>query len=54
MNDSKQATAYAGKDLDNAYWLFVQLLRKYFPDLVPNDAILRSWLWSGRHPTAPS
>jgi ubiquinone/menaquinone biosynthesis C-methylase UbiE len=40
MNDSKQATAYAGKDLDNAYWLFVQLLRKYFPDLVPNDAIL--------------
>ena len=40
MNDPKQATAYAGGDLDNAYWLFVQLVRKYFPDLVPNDAIL--------------
>ena len=40
MNDPKQATAYAGKDLDNAYWLFVQLLRKYFPGLAPNDAIL--------------
>ena len=29
-----------GGDLDNAYWLFVQLFRKYFPDLMPNDAIL--------------
>ena len=40
MNDPKQATAYAGKDLDNAYWLFVQLLQKYFPDLEPQDAVL--------------
>jgi ubiquinone/menaquinone biosynthesis C-methylase UbiE len=40
MNDPAQAAAYAGKDLDNAYWLFVQLFRKYFPGLVPNDAIL--------------
>ncbi len=40
MNDPKQAAAYAGEDLDNAYWLFVQLFRKYFPGLVPNDAIL--------------
>jgi len=40
MNDSEQAAAYSGRDLDNAYWLFVQLFQKYFPDLVPNDAIL--------------
>lgn len=40
MNDPRQAAAYAGEDLDNAYWLFVQLFHKYFPDLVPNDAIL--------------
>lgn len=40
MNDPKQAAAYAGADLDNAYWLFVQLFRKYFPSLAPNDAIL--------------
>jgi ubiquinone/menaquinone biosynthesis C-methylase UbiE len=40
MNDPRQAAAYAGGDLDNAYWLFMQLFHKYFPDLVPNDAIL--------------
>jgi len=40
MNDPKQAAAYAGKDLDNAYWLFMQLFRKYFPDLTPEGTIL--------------
>ncbi len=40
MNDPDQATAYAGSDLDNAYWLFVQLFRKYFPALQPDNAIL--------------
>lgn len=40
MNDPAQAAAYAGRDLENAYWLFVQLFHKYFPDLEPNDAIL--------------
>jgi ubiquinone/menaquinone biosynthesis C-methylase UbiE len=40
MNDPEQAATYAGPDLDNAYWLFVQFFQKYFPDLVPADAIL--------------
>jgi SAM-dependent methyltransferase len=40
MNDPEQATAYAGSALDNAYWLFVQLFHKYFPDPVANTAIL--------------
>jgi len=40
MNDPEQAAAYAGPDLDNAYWLFVQFFHKYFPDLAPGDAIL--------------
>ncbi|MFT5699146.1 MAG: ubiquinone/menaquinone biosynthesis C-methylase UbiE [Desulforhopalus sp.] len=40
MNAPEQAAAYAGGDLDNAYWLFVQLFHKYFPNLVPNDTIL--------------
>ncbi len=40
MNDPQQAAAYARGDLDNAYWLFVQLFHKYFPSFVPNDAIL--------------
>ena len=40
MNDPEQAAAYAGSELDNAYWLFMQLFRKYFPDLVPDGAIL--------------
>jgi len=40
MNDPRQAAAYAGRGLDNAYWLFMQLFHKYFPDLVPKEAIL--------------
>lgn len=40
MNEPEQVAAYAGPDLDNACWLFVQCLRKYFPDLAPGGAIL--------------
>jgi ubiquinone/menaquinone biosynthesis C-methylase UbiE len=40
MNDPEQAAAYAGPDLDNAYWLFLQCFHRYFPNLVPGDAIL--------------
>lgn len=40
MNDPAQAAAYAGPDLDNAYWLFVQFFHKYFPGLVADDIIL--------------
>lgn len=40
MNDSEQAAAYAGRDLDNAYWLFEQCFTKYFPELIPDGAIL--------------
>ncbi len=40
MNDPKQAAVYAGPELNNAYWLFVQFFQKYFPKLVPDDAIL--------------
>lgn len=40
MNDPNQVAAYAGPDLDNAYWLFMQCFHKFFPGLVPNDAIL--------------
>ncbi len=40
MNNPAQATAYAGRDLDNAYWLFIQCFRKFFPDLPPTGAIL--------------
>lgn len=40
MNDPAQAAAYAGPHLDNAYWLFVQLFQKCFPDLEPHGAIL--------------
>ena len=40
MNDPEQAAAYAGHDLDNAYWLFEQCFRKYFPELIPSGAIL--------------
>jgi len=36
----QQAEAYAGPHLDSAYWLFLQCLRKFFPDLAPEDAIL--------------
>jgi SAM-dependent methyltransferase len=40
MNDPEQAAAYAGPDLNNAYWLFMQFFHKYFPGLTPDDAIL--------------
>jgi len=40
MNTPEQAAAYAGNDLDNAYWLFMQCFRKYFAGLEPNEAIL--------------
>lgn len=40
MNDPRQAAAYAGNDLDNAYWLFVQLFHKFFPNLMPEGTIL--------------
>lgn len=40
MNDPEQVAAYAGRDLDSAYWLFVQCFHKYFPGLVPDGAIL--------------
>ncbi|MHB8788409.1 MAG: class I SAM-dependent methyltransferase [Desulfobulbaceae bacterium] len=40
MDDPEQVAAYAGHDLDNAYWLFVQCFHKYFPDLAPDGAIL--------------
>lgn len=40
MNDPEQVAAYAGRDLDSAYRLFVQYFQKYFPALVPDGAIL--------------
>ena len=40
MNDPEQAAVYAGPDLDNAYWLFIQCFRKYFRNLTPKSAIL--------------
>ena len=40
MNDPDQAAAYAGPDLDNASWLFIQCFRKYFRSLTPKGAIL--------------
>lgn len=40
MDDPDQAAAYAGPDLNNVFWLFVQFFHKYFPDFTPNDAIL--------------
>jgi len=40
MNAPEQAAAYAGRDLNNAYWLFEQCFRKYFPELIPEGAIL--------------
>jgi ubiquinone/menaquinone biosynthesis C-methylase UbiE len=40
MNDAEQAAAYAGRDLDNAYWLFEQCFKKYFPELIPDGALL--------------
>jgi len=40
MNDPRQAAAYAGSALDDAYWLFMRLFGKYFPDLAPEGTIL--------------
>ncbi len=40
MNDPQQVAIYADRYLDNASWLFIQRFRKYFPGLVPTDAIL--------------
>lgn len=40
MNEPEQAAVYAGTGLDNAYWLFVQYFKKYFPSLAPGDVIL--------------
>ncbi len=40
MNDPEQAAAYAGSDLDRAYWLFMQCFKKYFPAMNPEGAIL--------------
>lgn len=40
MNSPEQAAAYAGPDLDNACWLFIQNFRKYFRDLSPKGTIL--------------
>jgi len=40
MDDPRQAAAYAGPALDSAYWLFMQLFRKYFPRLNPQATIL--------------
>jgi SAM-dependent methyltransferase len=40
METPEQATAYAGRDLDNAYWLFIQCFRKYFRGLTPKGPIL--------------
>lgn len=40
MNDPEQAAAYAGPDLANAHWLFIQCFRKYFRDVTPKSAIL--------------
>jgi SAM-dependent methyltransferase len=40
MNEPEQVAAYAGRDMDNACWLFVQCFHKYLPDLVPDGAIL--------------
>ncbi len=40
MDDPDQADAYAGPDLNNVFWLFVQFFHKYFPNFIPDDAIL--------------
>ena len=40
MVGTEQAEVYAGPHLDSAYWLFLQCVRKFFPDLAPEDAIL--------------
>lgn len=40
MDDPQQVATYADCCLDNAYWLFIQCFRRFFPDLVPHEAIL--------------
>jgi len=40
MNDPAQAAAYAGRGLENGYWMFIQCFSKFFQDLKPDDAIL--------------
>lgn len=40
MDNPRQAAAYGGCCLDNAAWLFIQCLRRFFPGLLPNHAIL--------------
>ncbi len=40
MYDTEHVEAYAGRELDSAYWLFVKCFQKYFPDLIPDGAIL--------------
>jgi SAM-dependent methyltransferase len=40
MDDPRQVAAYGDCCLDNAAWLFIQCLRRFFPGLVPNDAVL--------------
>ncbi len=40
MDDPRQVAAYGGGCLDNAAWLFIQCLRRFFPGLAAIDAIL--------------
>lgn len=40
MDDPRQAAAYGGPWLDDAAWLFVQCLRRFFPGLTAIGAIL--------------
>jgi ubiquinone/menaquinone biosynthesis C-methylase UbiE len=40
MDNPQQVAAFGGCCLDNATWLFVQCLRRFFPGLMPSEAIL--------------
>ena len=40
MNDPVHASVYAGNDLEDAYWLFEQCYRKFFPDIESESTIL--------------
>jgi ubiquinone/menaquinone biosynthesis C-methylase UbiE len=40
MNDPAHVAVYAGNDLEDAYWLFEQCYRKFFPDFEPESTIL--------------
>ncbi len=40
MTDLAQASVYAGHDLEDAYWLFEQCFRKFFPDIESESTIL--------------